>query len=230
MLRIDANDYGINSVNYLIIPGAEFIPSDSTTGYNKPYLTLERTGGGGSEFTHALNLPSGAFVQAIQANVIDSSAVSDITLRLCKMTVHPDGTNPDIYCDGGYGTPLPVSTSGTPGATGLVMYDYDTFLPYDPTYNLVISWVILVHLETTDGTHGLHSVKVTWNRQISPPPGTATFSDVPPTHLFYQYIEALAASGITAGCGGGNYCPDAAVTRGQMAVFLAKALGLHWAP
>src|SRR5207237_10170748 len=55
MLRIDANDYGINSVNYLIIPGAEFIPSDSTTGYNKPYLTLERTGGGGSEFTHALN-------------------------------------------------------------------------------------------------------------------------------------------------------------------------------
>jgi hypothetical protein len=53
---------------------------------------------------------------------------------------------------------------------------------------------------------------------------------VPTTHLFYQYIEALAAAGITSGCGGGNYCPDAAVTRGQMAVFLAKALGLHWAP
>jgi hypothetical protein len=35
------------------------------------------------------------------------------------------------------------------------------------------------------------------------------------------------ASGITAGCGGGNYCPDAP-TRRQMAIFLAKALGLHW--
>jgi len=51
---------------------------------------------------------------------------------------------------------------------------------------------------------------------------------VPTTHLFYQYIEALAAAGITSGCGGGNFCPDAALTRGQMAVFLAKALGLHW--
>ncbi|MGH9380129.1 MAG: hypothetical protein ACRD2Z_05905 [Thermoanaerobaculia bacterium] len=30
------------------------------------------------------------------------------------------------------------------------------------------------------------------------------------------------------GCCGGNYCPNALVTRGQMAAFLAKALGLHW--
>ena len=49
----------------------------------------------------------------------------------------------------------------------------------------------------------------------------------------YQFIVVamiLAASGITAGCGGGNYCPDAPLTRGQMAVFLSRALGLHWAP
>ena len=44
----------------------------------------------------------------------------------------------------------------------------------------------------------------------------------------FQYIEALVKSGITAGCGGGNYCPDGTLTRRQMAVFLAKALGLHW--
>jgi len=40
--------------------------------------------------------------------------------------------------------------------------------------------------------------------------------------------EALYAAGITGGCGNFNYCPDAPLTRGQMAVFLAKALGLHW--
>ncbi|HEX4438485.1 MAG TPA: S-layer homology domain-containing protein, partial [Thermoanaerobaculia bacterium] len=40
--------------------------------------------------------------------------------------------------------------------------------------------------------------------------------------------EALNAAGITGGCGNGNYCPDGPVTRGQMAVFLSKALGLHW--
>jgi hypothetical protein len=72
-------------------------------------------------------------------------------------------------------------------------------------------------------------VQITWERQVSAPPATPTFGDVPASHPFSQFVEALAASGITGGCGGGNFCPDNALTRGQMAVFLAKALGLHWA-
>ncbi|HEX4439809.1 MAG TPA: S-layer homology domain-containing protein, partial [Thermoanaerobaculia bacterium] len=71
-------------------------------------------------------------------------------------------------------------------------------------------------------------VRVYYHLQVSPAPGTATFNDVPTNHPFFQFVEALAASGITAGCGGGNFCPDAPLTRGQMAVFLSKALGLHW--
>ena len=39
---------------------------------------------------------------------------------------------------------------------------------------------------------------------------------------FAPWIEALAAAGITGGCGGGNYCPTNVVTRQQMAVFLLK--------
>jgi hypothetical protein len=31
---------------------------------------------------------------------------------------------------------------------------------------------------------------------------------------------------VTAGCGGGNYCPGNPVTRGQMAVFLTTTFGL----
>jgi hypothetical protein len=69
---------------------------------------------------------------------------------------------------------------------------------------------------------------VQWFRQVSPPPAAATFGDVPMNHPFFQFVEALSRSGITGGCGGGNYCPDAPLTRGQMAVFLAKALGLQW--
>jgi hypothetical protein len=49
-----------------------------------------------------------------------------------------------------------------------------------------------------------------------------SFPDVPCPSLFADWIEQLAAEGITAGCGGGNYCPDASVTRQQMAVFLLK--------
>ena len=49
-----------------------------------------------------------------------------------------------------------------------------------------------------------------------------SFPDVACPSLFADWIEQLAAEGITAGCGGGNYCPDASVTRQQMAVFLLK--------
>jgi hypothetical protein len=38
--------------------------------------------------------------------------------------------------------------------------------------------------------------------------------------------ERLFAEGVTAGCGGGNYCPEDPNTRGQMAVFLTKAFHL----
>ncbi|MCA1588028.1 MAG: S-layer homology domain-containing protein [Chloroflexi bacterium] len=39
-------------------------------------------------------------------------------------------------------------------------------------------------------------------------------------------INRLAAAGISNGCGGGLYCPGQAVTRDQMASFLARALAL----
>ena len=57
-----------------------------------------------------------------------------------------------------------------------------------------------------------------------PPPCTGVFPDVTctPGSGFGDWIEALAAEGITGGCGGGNYCPTSPVTRQQMAVFLLK--------
>ncbi len=56
-----------------------------------------------------------------------------------------------------------------------------------------------------------------------PPACAGIFLDVPCPSLFADWIEQLAAEGITGGCGGGNYCPDNPVTRAQMAVFLLKA-------
>ncbi len=57
-----------------------------------------------------------------------------------------------------------------------------------------------------------------------PPPATGTvFSDVPAGSFAADWIEELFHEGITAGCGGGNYCPGSPVTRQQMAVFLLKA-------
>ncbi len=53
------------------------------------------------------------------------------------------------------------------------------------------------------------------------------FQDVPCTGgIFDRWIEDLSARLITAGCGGGNYCPGGLNTRGQMAVFLVKTFSL----
>jgi hypothetical protein len=62
----------------------------------------------------------------------------------------------------------------------------------------------------------------------SPPPCTTpTFGDVPCSSPYAKWIYELVARGITGGCGTGSYCPTAAVTRGQMSVFLVTTFGLN---
>ena len=57
-----------------------------------------------------------------------------------------------------------------------------------------------------------------------PVPGSQCFADVPPSNPFYAFIEEIARRQVTLGCGGGNYCPMANVTREQMAAFVIRAL------
>lgn len=52
--------------------------------------------------------------------------------------------------------------------------------------------------------------------------GSDNFSDVPINHPFHEDINAVYGARITTGCGPGVYCPDTAVTRGQMAAFLRR--------
>jgi hypothetical protein len=53
---------------------------------------------------------------------------------------------------------------------------------------------------------------------------TPVFNDVPASSPFCRWIEELARRGVTAGCDGSNYCPNAAVSREQMAVFVLRTL------
>lgn len=68
-------------------------------------------------------------------------------------------------------------------------------------------------------------LKAKYGTGYTPPAvGAATgFNDVPTDHWAAAWIKQLAVEGITAGCGGGNYCPTKPVTRDQMAVFLLRA-------
>jgi hypothetical protein len=53
---------------------------------------------------------------------------------------------------------------------------------------------------------------------------TPVFADVPASSPFCPWVEELARRSVTGGCGGGNYCPSAAVSREQMSVFLLRTL------
>src|SRR5262245_36176495 len=60
-----------------------------------------------------------------------------------------------------------------------------------------------------------------------PTPASRRFNDVPPSNIFYNFIDRLAALQITLGCTPDHtmYCPSSPVTREQMAAFMIRALG-----
>lgn len=65
---------------------------------------------------------------------------------------------------------------------------------------------------------------------VLPSGGVGQFDDVSAGSEHAAAIGALAAAGITEGCGQGRFCPRDPVTREQMASFLARALALPASP
>ena len=163
----------------------------------------------------SVNLPTGALIVWISAEVDDTADPCDVWNRLATC---PNAGDTCTY------TP-DLRTSGVPGRT--IMALNPLAAPITVNNNLY-SYQFWVRLDSGTIENEFRNVNVGYRLQVSPAPATATFGDVPSGHPFFQYIEVLAASDITAGCGGGDDCPDAPVMRGQMAVSLSKALGLHW--
>ncbi len=66
----------------------------------------------------------------------------------------------------------------------------------------------------------------------TPPPACTVqiFDDVPCDAFAADYINALYNEGVTAGCGGGNFCPHTPISNGQMAVFLVKGFNIPYVP
>ena len=174
-----------------------------------------------------IHLPDGARLVNARLYCYDSSLPFNIEFRVLRDRIYPASQRTDLIVGGG-----PVFTTGQPGRTFIIAPIHKTI---DNTNNLYWARVDMAAIAGFEGVnlgdhrHRLIGVKLTWHRQVSTGPGTPTFGDVDTGHNFYDAIEAMAASGITNGCGdGSNYCPDDFVTRGQMAAFLARALGLYW--
>jgi hypothetical protein len=63
-------------------------------------------------------------------------------------------------------------------------------------------------------------------RALDLPPATQDYFGDDASSMHQADINALHAAGITGGCSDGAYCPNQAVTRAQMASFLARALAV----
>jgi hypothetical protein len=217
-LPVADDTYGTSGLTWVTLTPWDFHPVDSLTTYGHtitPTLGIYRTGGLGV-FMAGLHLPEGAVVSVIEIAACDTNS-SDLYAKFEA-----------ALKTGAYVPPPGIAT--TTGSPGCVVVSDSSFTPWTVNNATTYYTVEIGFGVASDATLTLNSVRVGYKLQVSPDPSTATFADVPVGHPFHRFVEALYASGITGGCGGGNFCPDAPVTRGQMAVFLAGALGLHWAP
>jgi hypothetical protein len=117
------------------------------------------------------------------------------------------------------------TTSGSPGLANVILVPpagQETMRIYQ------VPNIFTLHYLAVDLTPNVafSGCLVFYYRQVAPAPTTATYTDVPVGHPFHRFVEALVSTGVTAGCGGGLYCVNAPITRGEMAVFLAVALGM----
>ena len=213
--------FGIASETAHVIGASEFDPdSDAATWEYTMSRTLKFAS---SLLVASVRLPAGAVVNRVELESCDINAFSEVAFALLLARILPTGQLQVINATGAGSTGI----AATPGCGFVSVTPSAQFNPLvidnaTTTYRILVS--------APDAATAFAAVRVYYTLQVSPAPSVATFSDVPTSHPFFQFVEALVASGITVGCGGGLYCVNNPITRGEMAVFLGKALGLHFAP
>lgn len=211
-------EFGTSASSYSMIPGNHFMPRATSS-----FGTFTGRGdifyvSGDPAYDAQLDIPTGAQLRSVRWWGHDNNA-ADLLFFVMRSCLPVGGAGfPDTttFASGG--------SAGTPGDVfGVITLPAAiTIANQNCHYHVRVVW------PASGNTLRLYKVSAEWRRQVSPAPAVATFTDVPVGHPQRQFIEALSASGVTGGCTATTYCPDAPLTRGQMAVFLAVALGLHW--
>jgi hypothetical protein len=178
-------------------------------------------GVGGTDFLPGATVTIGG-VPATDVNVVSFTALSATTPALTAGTLND------------------VEVSDSDGASGRVegafVADFLDVSNSHPFYSYVTGLVLQritagigggyygVDLPVSRQQMAVFLLKAKYGPCYTPPPCTVQqFADVPCDSPFAPWINQLVALGITAGCGGGNYCPLMPVTREQMAALLLKA-------
>ncbi len=220
--KIRPETYGTTATSYTRIGASEFtgiqVPGndnwDDVYSHGAGWIFRRYGQNTNAEFIATAHLPSGALLTYLELDNCGGNPGQTVILDLfnCDYTGNcGSGPASQIVATPGCG-----DDSADISGQGIVVDNFTNEI------------VCMVQVNANDGSNNFAGVIIGYQLQVSPAPSTPTFNDVPTSDFGYQYIEALSASGITGGCGGGAYCPDSPVTRRQMAIFIAKALGLQW--
>jgi hypothetical protein len=164
----------------------------------------------------AFDLVGGSMAWSLGLEACDTSPTTEIVARLWVCEEAPGSCT--IAAESHTGL------AATPGCG----HFWETVQPYVAVRNWHFTY--LVDVFGSDGAANVpadfRAVRIATVRELGQGPAVPAFSDVPPTHPYYRYIQLLSESLITGGCGNGQFCPDRAISRGEAAVLLVEALGM----
>jgi S-layer homology domain len=220
--ELRAPEWGTVGRSAVVKSALDFVPPDSSITYgdfNAGGVFRFQTSAVAFDWWGGVDLPNGAIIDRVEFHACDTTATGRFVFGLARFTLPGQGG----------ANVTPTGSTGLPETPGCAVF---SLLPSAPPVVVNSATETYAFFFTFQGDFSTAikagSMRVVYRLQVSPIPLTETFSDVPVGHPQHRFVEALAAAGITGGCGGGLYCPDASLTRGQMAVFLAVALGLHF--
>jgi hypothetical protein len=220
LVSTQADAFGTADNSVLMLNAPDFVPLGTPVGY---YFNTDGALVNTSDFYQfvaAIHLPTGALITNVELAGCDSFVADDLSVVVLRRSdVDPANVSSD--------TMATVYSSGSGGCS----FWEDNTVSFSTVNNDVYRYIVAVTFGnsfhyTTDLT--LRAVRIYWKRQVTPLDGVANFTDVPLGNPYRQFVEAATASGIMNACTTGLFCPDNPVTRAQLALALAKALGLRW--
>src|SRR5450432_2795109 len=193
ILNVNAADFDVplSSLSYSV----------SSPGLSR-YLSSGVDSSPAAGFYAGVHLPTGAVVTRLAIQGCDDTASGSIGVEMLQHTISA-GAADAVAVVGGAG--LDTGTAATPNC-GFFQITLPAPVTIDNSSSAYSLFVRPTGVE--DGSVRFAAVHVYYLLQVSPAPATATFLDVPITSPQFKFVEALFAAGITAGCGGGNFCPD----------------------
>jgi hypothetical protein len=216
-------DYGTAHLTYEQVAAAAFAPMVSPSSFGTTTVAsgqVLRIAGGTPGalvyFAAPVRIPSGALVKSLELDECDSTGVPG----------YVQGSLVESDSLGNVIASAPLILSDGAGCKSLS----EDLTSQNMVADNHTKHFFLYAAVGVAGNVGLAGMNVGYQLQVSPAPVTATFTDVPTSDFAFQFVEAFSAAGITAGCDvvGPKFCPDRNVTRREMAVFFAKALGLQF--